>query len=50
MNHDWKCANWGGDVNNLKQDGANINIAKGKYNIKLYLSYAGANKVEITKL
>ena len=50
MNHDWKCANWGGDVNNLKQDGANINIAKGKYNIKLYLSYAGANKVKITKL
>ena len=43
--------NWGGDINGLTQDGANIAIdAAGKYKIELYLSYNGAHKAVFTKL
>lgn len=49
MNHDWTY-NWGGDVNNLIQDGDNISIdAAGTYKIQLYISCEGYNKVVITK-
>ena len=45
-NHDWGI-NWGGDVNALTQDGANLNITAGTHTFKLYLSYNGAHKVTI---
>ena len=45
-NHDW-AINWGGDVNGLTQDGANLNITAGTHTFKLYLSYNGAHKVDI---
>jgi hypothetical protein len=48
MNGAW-AVNWGGDVNNLAQDGANLSLDAGTYNFKLYLSYQGKNKVVITK-
>lgn len=47
-NHDWGI-NWGGDTNNLTQDGANLNIEAGTYKFQLYITYAGNNKVVITK-
>ena len=50
MNSDW-AVNWGGDLNNLEQDGANIIIdADGSYKIQLFLTYAGNTKATITKL
>ena len=45
-NHDW-AINWGGDVNNLTQDGANLNVSAGTHTFKLYLSYQGNNRVVI---
>ena len=47
-NHDW-AINWGGTENDLVQDGANLNIEAGTYKFQLYISYAGNNKVVITK-
>ena len=47
-NHDW-AINWGGDVNNLTQDGADLNVAAGTYKFQLYLSYQGNNRVVITR-
>ena len=47
-NHDW-AINWGGSENDLTQDGANLNIEAGTYKFQLYISYAGNNKVVITK-
>lgn len=47
-NHDWGI-NWGGSEADLSQDGANLNIEAGTYKFQLYLSYAGNNKVVITK-
>ncbi len=47
-NHDWGI-NWGGDVNNLIQDGPNLNVSAGTYKFQLYLSYQGNNRVVITK-
>ena len=49
LNSDW-AVNWGGDLNNLEQDGANIIIdADGSYKIQLFLTYAGNTKAVITK-
>ncbi|MBR5655690.1 MAG: SusE domain-containing protein [Prevotella sp.] len=49
-NDDW-AINWGGDINDLTQDGPNIAIdAAGKYKIQLYITYEGAHKVVFTKL
>ena len=45
-NHDWGI-NWGGDVNGLTQDGANLSIGAGTHTFKLYLSYNGAHRVVI---
>ncbi len=47
-NHDW-AINWGGTENDLVQDGANLSIEAGTYKFQLYISYAGNNKVVITK-
>ncbi len=47
-NHDW-AINWGGDTDNLTQDGANLQVSAGTYKFQLYISYAGNNKVVITK-
>ena len=47
-NHDW-AINWGGDsFDTLTQDGANLSIDAGTYNFKLYPTYDGGSKVEIT--
>ena len=45
-NHDWGI-NWGGTVNSLTQDGANLSITAGTHTFKLYLTYNGAHKVDI---
>lgn len=47
-NHDW-AINWGGDTNNLTQDGGNLNVAAGTYKFQLYISYQGNHRVVITK-
>lgn len=47
-NHDW-AINWGGSEGDLSQDGSNLNIEAGTYKFQLYISYAGNNKVVITK-
>ena len=47
-NHDWGI-NWGGTEANLEPDGANLNIEAGTYKFQLFISYAGNNKVVITK-
>ena len=47
-NHDWGI-NWGGAEDNLEQNGGNLNIEAGTYKFQLYISYAGKNKVVITK-
>ncbi|MCR4854406.1 MAG: hypothetical protein K5893_12550 [Prevotella sp.] len=47
-NHDW-AINWGGTENDLTQDGPNLNLEPGTYKFQLYISYAGNNKVVITK-
>ncbi len=47
-NHDW-AINWGGAENDLTQDGSNLSIEAGTYKFQLYISYAGNNKVVITK-
>jgi hypothetical protein len=47
-NHDWGI-NWGGTEANLEQNGANLNIEAGTYKFQLFISYAGNNKVVITK-
>ena len=47
-NHDWGI-NWGGTESDLTQDGANLNIEAGTYKFQLYLTYAGNNRVVITK-
>ena len=47
-NHDW-AINWGGAETDLSQDGSNLNIEAGTYKFQLYISYAGNNKVVITK-
>ena len=47
-NHDW-AINWGGAENDLTQDGSNLNLEAGTYKFQLYISYAGNNKVVITK-
>ena len=49
LNGAWD-VNWGGDLNNLEQDGANIAIdADGTYKIQLFLTYAGGTRAVITK-
>ena len=47
-NHDW-AINWGGSESDLTQDGSNLNLEAGNYKFQLYISYAGNNKVVITK-
>jgi hypothetical protein len=47
-NHDW-AINWGGSESDLVQDGSNLNLEAGNYKFQLYISYAGNNKVVITK-
>ena len=39
-NDDWKL-NWGGELDNLKQDDPNIAVAAGTYDIKLYIDWEG---------
>ena len=46
--HDW-AINWGGEVNDLTQNGANLNVAAGTYKFQLFLSYQGNHHVVITK-
>lgn len=48
MNHDWTI-NWGGDVNGLTQDGANIEVTAGTYSVELYVTYEGDSKVKLSK-
>ena len=48
VNHDW-AINWGGNEDNLVQDGSNLNIEAGTYKFQLYISYAGNHRVVITK-
>jgi hypothetical protein len=54
MNHDWSTA-WGGTWNNGKvndlteNNGANIKVPAGTYDIKVSISYEGANKAVFTK-
>lgn len=45
-NHDWGI-NWGGSVDNLAQNGANLTLDGGTHTFKLYLSYDGAHHVTI---
>ena len=47
-NHDW-AINWGGAENNLTEGGSNLNIDAGTYKFQLFISYAGNNRVVITK-
>ena len=47
-NADW-AINWGGDVNGLTQDGANISLAAGTYDITLTLSTEGNHKAVFTE-
>lgn len=47
-NHGW-AINWGGSLDNLTQDGANIDVTAGTYDIKLYVSYAGNCHATMTK-
>ena len=47
-NHDW-AINWGGAENNLTEGGGNLNIDAGTYTFQLFISYAGNNRVVITK-
>jgi hypothetical protein len=54
MNHDWSTA-WGGTWNNgrvsdlTENNGANIKVPAGTYDIKITISYEGANKAVFTK-
>ena len=48
VNADW-AINFGGDVNGLTQDGPNINIAAGTYDISLTLSTEGNHKAVFTE-
>ena len=48
VNADW-AINFGGDVNGLTQDGPNINIAAGTYDISLILSTEGNHKAVFTE-
>ena len=48
VNGDW-AINFGGDVNGLTQDGPNINIAAGTYDISLILSTEGNHKAVFTE-
>lgn len=47
-NDDW-AINWGGDVNALTQDGGNISVDAGTYDIKLYAWANGYAKCELIK-
>ncbi len=47
-NDDW-AINWGGDTDALTQDGGNISVEAGTYDIKLYAWANGYAKCEITK-
>lgn len=47
-NHDW-AINWGGSFDNLAQDGSNLSVEAGTYNIKLYITYAGNHHAVVTK-
>ncbi len=48
-NHDWGI-NWGGSLDNLSQDGANLSVAEaGTYKVQLFLSYAGKHYATLTK-
>ena len=43
--------NWGGSLDNLTQDGANIMVdAAGNYKIQLFVTYEGAHRAVLTKL
>ncbi|MGM9779649.1 MAG: DUF5115 domain-containing protein [Prevotella sp.] len=54
MNHEWAIS-WGGNgsgdnFDNLtSNNGANLNVAEGTYDIQLFISYEGNNKVVLTK-
>ena len=47
-NSDW-AINWGGDVNGLTQDGANLSISSGTYDITLTLSTEGNHTAVFTE-
>ena len=47
-NNDW-AINWGGSFDNLTQDGSNLSVDAGTYNIKLYITYVGNHHAVITK-
>lgn len=47
--NDWSLS-WGGPLDALVQDGANIAVAAGTYDIKLYVDWEGNTaKCEMTK-
>lgn len=49
-NDNWDGLNWGGELDNLKQDGPNIAVAAGTYDIKLKVNWAeGSAKCVMTK-
>lgn len=53
-NHKWSSDNesvpdFGGSLDNLVKGGGNITVEAGTYDVKLYLSYGGANKAVFTK-
>ena len=50
MNHDW-VTSWGGDSfdNLTSNNGANLELARGTYDVKLYISHEGNNKVVFTQ-
>lgn len=49
MNHDWKTS-WGGTLDKLtSNNGANINVEAGTYDVKLYLSCEGKHYATLTK-
>ena len=50
MNHDWTTS-WGGDSfdNLTSNNGANLEVERGTYDVKLYISHEGNNKVVFTQ-
>ena len=47
-NNDW-AINWGGSFDDLVQDGPNLSVEAGTYNIKLYITYVGNHHAVVTK-
>lgn len=49
-NHDWNL-NWGGTLDNLQGNGANLNVAQpGAYKVQVFLTYRGNSHAVVTRL